>query len=56
MANKRSHSLLTQLEGKLDMSMPQKLNEKKDCGCKHKKKMNMGGTVPTANTYHGRRR
>jgi hypothetical protein len=49
----KSHSLLTSLEGRLDMSMPQLVNKKKDCGCK--KKMNMGGTVTSANTYMGNR-
>ena len=53
---KKSHSLLTSLEGRLDMSMPQSVNKKKDCGCKHKKKMNMGGTVPSANTYSGKKK
>ena len=53
---KKSHSLLTSLEGRLDMSMPQLVNKKKDCGCKHKnKKMNLGGTVPSANTYMGKK-
>ncbi len=46
-------SLLTSLEGRLDMTMPGATNNKymkgKDCGCS--KKMNMGGTVPTANTH-----
>ncbi len=57
MANKKSHSLLTSLEGRLDMSMPHLVNKKqKDCKCKHKKnKMNMGGTVPSANTYMGKK-
>lgn len=50
-------SLLTSLEGRLDMTMPGSTNNQymkgKDCGCS--KKMNMGGTVPTANTYWGKR-
>ena len=50
---KKSHSLLTSLEGRLDMSMPSLVNKKKDCDC-NKKKMNMGGTVPSANTYSGK--
>lgn len=37
------------------MSMPHLVNKKKDCKCKHKKKMNMGGTVPSANTYMGKK-
>ena len=37
------------------MSMPQLVNKKKDCGCKHTKKKNLGGTVPSANTYMGKR-
>lgn len=49
-------SLLTQLSGRLDMTMPGATNNSymkgKDCGCS--KKMNMGGTVTTANTYSGR--
>jgi len=49
-------SLLSSLEGRLDMTMPGATNNSimkgKDCGCK--KKMNMGGTVPTANTYSGK--
>jgi hypothetical protein len=51
---KKSQSLLTSLEGRLDMTMPGVSTKKKDCGCKHKKKMNMGGTVPSANTYQGK--
>ncbi len=47
---KKSHSFLTSLEGRLDMTMPGVSPKKKDCGCK-KKRMNMGGTVPSANTY-----
>ncbi len=40
------------------MTMPGSINNghmkgKKDCGC-NKKKMNLGGTVPSANTYSGR--
>ncbi len=54
----QGRSLLTQMSGKLDMSMPGAVNNNymkgKDCGCS--KKMNMGGTVPTANTYHRKRR
>jgi hypothetical protein len=46
-------TLLTSLEGRLDMTMPGATGKPKDCGCK--KKMNMGGTVPTANTYSGKR-
>jgi len=51
-------SLLTSMEGRLDMTMPGSINNghmkgKKDCGC-NKKKMNLGGTVPSANTYSGR--
>jgi hypothetical protein len=50
-------SLLTSLEGRLDMTVPGSTNnvymKGKDCGCS--KKMNMGGTVPTANTYFGKR-
>lgn len=63
MANKKYYraggqpSLLTSLEGRLDMTMPGATNNKymkgKDCGCS--KKMNMGGTVPTANTYFGKK-
>lgn len=51
-------SLLTSLEGRLDMTMPGATNNQhmkgKDCGC-GKKKMNMGGTVPSANTYWGKK-
>ena len=51
-------SLLTSISGRLDMTMPGSANNAymkgKDCGCS--KKMNLGGTVPTANTYHGKRR
>lgn len=51
-------SLLTSLEGRLDMSMPGSTNNSymkgKPCGCS--KKMNMGGTVPTANTYYGKKK
>ncbi len=47
-------SLLTKLEGRLDMSMPGASKKiKGDCGCN--KKMNLGGTVPSANTYSGKR-
>jgi len=47
-------SLLTRLEGRLDMSMPGASKKVKgDCGCN--KKMNLGGTVPSANTYMGRK-
>jgi hypothetical protein len=47
-------SLLTRLEGRLDMSMPgASKSVKGDCGCN--KKMNLGGTVPSANTYSGKR-
>jgi hypothetical protein len=58
MANKKYNNgtrqtLLTSLEGRLDMSMPRSASKSKDCGCK--KKMNMGGTVPTANTYFGKK-
>ena len=49
-------SLLTKMSGRLDMTMPGAVNNAhmkgKDCGCS--KKMNMGGTVPSANTYSGR--
>jgi hypothetical protein len=62
MANRKRYkqggSLLTSMEGRLDMTMPGSINNghmkgKKDCGC-NKKKMNLGGTVPSANTYSGR--
>ena len=40
------------------MSMPGSTNNSymkgKPCGCS--KKMNMGGTVPTANTYYGKKK
>lgn len=57
MANKKYNyktggSLLTRLQGKLDMSQPgMGMKNKKGCCCQ---KMNMGGTVPTANTYYGK--
>lgn len=35
-------------QGNLDMAAPRKKSG--DCGCK---KMNMGGTTPSANTYSG---
>lgn len=51
-------SLLSSLEGRLDMTMPGVTNNQymkgKGCGC-GKKKMNMGGTVPSANTYSGKK-
>jgi len=50
-------SLLSSLEGRLDMTMPGSTNNPymkgKPCGCS--KKMNMGGTVTTANTYSGKK-
>lgn len=49
---KRGGSLLSSLEGRLDMTMPGSINNKHmkgDCNCH--KRMNMGGTVTTANTY-----
>ena len=50
-------SLLSSMQGRLDMTMPGATNNQymkgKDCGCS--KKMNAGGTVPSANTYSGRR-
>jgi|TARA_R100000084_G_scaffold109439_1_gene76837 hypothetical protein len=48
-------SRMTQM-GNLDMTMPNKAKNS-DCGCgsKPRRKMNMGGTVPTANTYHGKK-
>lgn len=48
-------TLLTTLtkQGRLDMTMPNMMKAK-DCCCS-KKKMNMGGTVPTANTYFGKK-
>ena len=55
MANKKykyktGGSLLTRLQGKLDMSQPgMGMKNKKGCFCQ---KMNMGGTVPTSNTYY----
>jgi hypothetical protein len=48
-------TLLTTLtkQGRLDMTMPRMM---KDKSCSYgKKKMNMGGTVPTANTYSGKK-
>lgn len=63
MANKKYYrtggqpSLLTSMQGRLDMTIPGSTNNAymkgKDCGCS--KKMNMGGTVPTANTYFGKK-
>ena len=48
-------SRMTQM-GNLDMSMPNKAKNS-DCGCgKPRRKMNMGGTVPTANTYYGKKK
>tara|TARA_Y100000389_G_scaffold204846_1_gene260118 strand:+ start:5444 stop:5638 length:195 start_codon:yes stop_codon:yes gene_type:complete len=51
-------SLLSSLEGRLDMTMPGATNNQhmkgKGCGC-GKKKMNMGGTVPSANTYSSKK-
>lgn len=47
---KSGGSLLSRLEGNLDMTQPGMRS--KGCCCK---KMNMGGTVPTANTHSSRR-